>query len=160
PGAGKAHRADRALHRHGAQTTWRRRRHRRHASVHDHARRAQARCVDDHESDARHVPRRCAHALRVSALRGYTQREVEGTIVENPALAQGRRRAALAFIFVTLLIDILAFGLIIPVLPHLILGFVGGDDALAAQWYMCFSVAFFAMQFVFTPIQGALADWL
>jgi DHA1 family tetracycline resistance protein-like MFS transporter len=83
-----------------------------------------------------------------------------GNIVENTALPQGQRRAALAFIFVTLLIDILAFGLIIPVLPHLILDFVGGDDALAARWYMCFSVAFFIMQFFFTPIQGALSDWL
>jgi DHA1 family tetracycline resistance protein-like MFS transporter len=75
-------------------------------------------------------------------------------------MGAGRRRAALAFIFVTLLIDILAFGLIIPVLPHLILNFVGGDDASAARWYMLFSVAFFTMQFFFTPVQGALADWL
>ena len=75
-------------------------------------------------------------------------------------LGSGRRRAALAFIFVTVLIDILAFGLIIPVLPHLILNFVGGDDAAAARWYMLFSLAFFFMQFWFTPVQGALADWL
>ena len=75
-------------------------------------------------------------------------------------MGSSQRRAALAFIFVTLLIDILAFGLIIPVLPHLILDFVGGDDALAARWYMLFSVAFFTMQFFATPIQGALSDWL
>src|SRR4051812_37085484 len=75
---------------------------------------------------------------------------IEGNIVENsPPLSNSRRRAALAFIFVTLLIDILAFGLIIPVLPHLILGFVGNDDGLAARWYMLFSVAFFTMQFFF-----------
>ena len=68
------------------------------------------------------------------------------------------RRAALVFIFITLLIDILSFGLIIPVLPHLIKNFVGGDTSLAAWWYMAFAVVFMAMQFVFTPVQGALAD--
>lgn len=68
------------------------------------------------------------------------------------------RRAALVFIFITLLIDILSFGLIIPVLPHLIKGFVGGDVSTAAWWYLAFSVTFMAMQFVFTPVQGALSD--
>lgn len=71
---------------------------------------------------------------------------------------QSGRRAALVFIFITLLIDILSFGLIIPVLPHLIKRFVGGDTSLAAWWYMAFAVVFMAMQFVFTPVQGALAD--
>jgi DHA1 family tetracycline resistance protein-like MFS transporter len=70
------------------------------------------------------------------------------------------RRAALVFIFVTVLIDILAFGLIIPVLPHLIENFLDGNVSRAAVWYGYFSTAFFAMQFVFTPVQGALSDWL
>ena len=39
---------------------------------------------------------------------------------------QGPRRATVAFIFVTVLIDVMSFGLIIPVLPHLIEQFVGG----------------------------------
>lgn len=73
------------------------------------------------------------------------------------ALPAGRR-AALIFIFITLLIDILSFGLIIPVLPHLILGFVNENVSTAAWWYLAFSVVFMAMQFVFTPVQGALAD--
>ena len=72
----------------------------------------------------------------------------------------GPRRAALVFIFVTVLIDILAFGLIIPVLPHLIENFLSGNVSRAAVWYGYFSTAFFAMQFVFTPVQGALSDWL
>ena len=59
-----------------------------------------------------------------------------------------------------MLIDILAFGLIIPVLPHLIQGFLDGDVSRAAIWYGYFSTAFFVMQFFFTPVQGALADWL
>jgi DHA1 family tetracycline resistance protein-like MFS transporter len=80
---------------------------------------------------------------------------VENTNVSNP-----RRRAALVFIFVTVLIDILAFGLIIPVLPHLIQNFLDGNVSRAAVWYGYFSTAFFAMQFIFTPVQGALSDWL
>ena len=70
------------------------------------------------------------------------------------------RKAALAFIFITVLIDILAFGLIIPVLPHLIQHFLDGDVSRAAIWYGYFSTAFFTMQFFFTPVQGALSDWL
>ncbi len=68
------------------------------------------------------------------------------------------RRAALAFIFVTVLIDILSFGIIIPVLPHLVEQLVGGSIARAAVWTGVFSTMFALIQFVFSPIQGALAD--
>ena len=80
--------------------------------------------------------------------------------MENVASPQPVRKAALVFIFITVLIDILSFGLIIPVLPHLIQSFLGGDVSRAAVWYGFFSTAFFAMQFLFTPVQGALSDWL
>ncbi len=78
----------------------------------------------------------------------------------NTPVASAPRRAALIFIFVTVLIDILAFGLIIPVLPHLIQSFLGGDVSQAAIWYGWFATVFMAMQFIFTPVQGALSDWL
>jgi DHA1 family tetracycline resistance protein-like MFS transporter len=68
------------------------------------------------------------------------------------------RRAALAFIFVTVLIDVLAFGLIIPVLPHLVESFVGGDTEHAAYWIGLFGTVFAAIQFLTSPIQGALSD--
>ena len=68
------------------------------------------------------------------------------------------RKAALAFIFITVLIDVLAFGLIIPVLPHLIEDFVGGDTAHAAYWVGIFGTVFALIQFVTAPIQGALSD--
>lgn len=70
----------------------------------------------------------------------------------------GVRRAALAFVFVTVAIDILAFGIIIPVLPHLIQDFVGGDTALAARWVGAFGTVYALMQFAFSPMQGALSD--
>jgi len=79
--------------------------------------------------------------------------------VENETIA-APRRAALVFIFITVLIDILAFGLIIPVLPHLIQHFLDGDVSQAAIWYGWFSTAYMLMQFFFTPVQGALSDWL
>ena len=46
------------------------------------------------------------------------------------------RRAAFAFIFVTVALDSLALGVIIPVLPALVLEFEGGDGASAATWIM------------------------
>lgn len=68
------------------------------------------------------------------------------------------RRAALAFIFVTVLIDVMAFGLIIPVLPKLIKQFNGGNVEHAAYWVALFGTVFAAIQFVSSPIQGALSD--
>ena len=68
------------------------------------------------------------------------------------------RRAALAFIFVTVLLDILAFGMIIPVLPHLIASFYGGNLSKAAVTHGIFASVFMVMQFVCSPIQGALSD--
>lgn len=68
------------------------------------------------------------------------------------------RKAALIFIFVTVLIDILAFGVIIPVLPGLVREFTGGDFAEAAWWVGVFGTLFAGIQFLSTPIQGTLSD--
>ena len=68
------------------------------------------------------------------------------------------RRAALAFIFVTILVDVLAFGLIIPVLPQLLKKISGGVLADATVWHGLFATGFMVMQFFFSPIQGALSD--
>lgn len=68
------------------------------------------------------------------------------------------RRAALIFILVTVTLDILAMGLIIPVLPKLILDFLGGQMTDAATWSARFAVVFALMQFVFSPVLGVLSD--
>src|SRR5271170_7199949 len=73
-------------------------------------------------------------------------------------LSPPRRRAALNFIFVTVLIDMLAFGMIIPVLPILVQDFVGGNAARAATMYGLFGTAWALMQFIFSPVQGSLSD--
>lgn len=70
----------------------------------------------------------------------------------------GKRNAALIFIFVTVLIDVLSFGVIIPVLPGLVRQFTGGDYVQAAGWIGIFGFLFAAIQFVSSPIQGTLSD--
>jgi len=69
-----------------------------------------------------------------------------------------RRSAALAFIFVTVVLDMLALGLVIPVLPHLIEAFTGGDTAAAAGYNGLFATVWALMQFVAMPIMGGLSD--
>lgn len=68
------------------------------------------------------------------------------------------RRAAIAFIFITVVLDILALGVVIPVLPILIQDFVGGDTARAATMVGVFGTVWALMQFVCAPILGALSD--
>ncbi|OOG49388.1 tetracycline resistance MFS efflux pump [Rhodanobacter sp. C06] len=78
--------------------------------------------------------------------------------MNQPAAATSRKRAALAFIFVTVTLDMLAFGIIIPVMPHLIVELIGGSIAKAAVWVGAISTLFMLMQFLFSPVQGALSD--
>jgi DHA1 family tetracycline resistance protein-like MFS transporter len=68
------------------------------------------------------------------------------------------RRAALAFIFVTVVLDVLALGIVIPVLPKLVEQFLGGDTAHAARIVGLFGTVWALMQFVFSPVIGALSD--
>ncbi|QRO01470.1 TCR/Tet family MFS transporter [Archangium violaceum] len=70
----------------------------------------------------------------------------------------GPRRAALVFIFITILLDILAMGMIIPVLPKMVEGFLGGDTARAAEILGLFSTMWALMQFIFSPVLGAMSD--
>lgn len=70
----------------------------------------------------------------------------------------GRRKAALSFIFVTLLIDVIGFGIIIPVIPKLIseLKHVSVNEAATYGSILLSSFAF--MQFLFSPVLGNLSD--
>ncbi len=58
-----------------------------------------------------------------------------------------RRPAAVAFIFVTELLDMLALGMVIPVLPKPIESFVAGDTARASEYVGLFATVWAAMQF-------------
>ncbi|HEX4051356.1 MAG TPA: TCR/Tet family MFS transporter [Steroidobacteraceae bacterium] len=79
-------------------------------------------------------------------------------MTEREPFDHPRRTAAILFVFVTVTIDMLAFGIIIPVLPHLIVELIGGSIARAAVWSSGFGTLFMLMQFVCSPIQGALSD--
>lgn len=68
------------------------------------------------------------------------------------------RRGAVVFIFVTILLDTLALGVIIPILPKLVESFVDNDTASAAKIFGVFGTAWALMQFFFSPILGGLSD--
>jgi len=67
-------------------------------------------------------------------------------------------RAAFIFIFITVALDMLALGIIVPVLPRLIVEFEAGDVAGAAAVVGVFGTVWAAMQVVGSPLLGALSD--
>ncbi len=76
----------------------------------------------------------------------------------SAATPAARRPAAFIFIFITILLDMLALGLVMPVLPRLVQSFVANDTAVAARVFGLFGTAWAAMQFVASPVLGALSD--
>jgi len=84
---------------------------------------------------------------------------MEGSVDELKAkIGVVRREAAFIFIFATVLLDMLAIGIVIPVLPKLVIDFVGGDTEQAARIFGVFGTIWALMQFLFSPLQGALSD--
>ena len=73
-------------------------------------------------------------------------------------IGAARCKAAFVFIFATILLDMLAMGIVIPVLPKLVVDFVGGDTREAAKIFGLFGTAWALMQFLFAPLQGSLSD--
>ena len=68
------------------------------------------------------------------------------------------RKPAVGFIFVTLTLSIVGFGLLIPVLPKLIVQFQGGDIAEGSHAYGWIISVYALMQFIGAPILGSLSD--
>ena len=91
---------------------------------------------------------RFSSAPSVSSIRGWD------TIDRTAA----RRPAAVAFIFVTVVLDVLALGIIIPVLPKRVDNFLSGNTGRAAEIYGLFGSVWALMQFVCSPLLGALSD--
>ncbi|WP_296714231.1 TCR/Tet family MFS transporter [Rhodoblastus sp.] len=67
-------------------------------------------------------------------------------------------KAAFLFIFITVALDMIALGVMIPVLPKLIVSFEGGDFGTASRVVGYFGIAWAFMQFVFQPVLGSLSD--
>ncbi len=77
--------------------------------------------------------------------------------MQAPAPSPSARQAAMPFIMVTVLIDMLAIGLIIPVLPALV-GSFSASHADQAYWYGVVAFSFGIASFFGSPILGALSD--
>ena len=74
-------------------------------------------------------------------------------------MAMTNRKAAVGFIFLTLLIDVIGLGIIIPVMPQLIKHLIGTDDMSKVSIYSGWMTFLYAtMQFLFSPIIGSLSD--
>src|ERR1017187_7745688 len=72
--------------------------------------------------------------------------------------ASAQRKPALGFIFITLVLLVLGFGIIIPILPRLIVQFRGGSFAAGSSSYGLLVSVFAVMQFIASPILGSLSD--
>jgi DHA1 family tetracycline resistance protein-like MFS transporter len=68
------------------------------------------------------------------------------------------RSAAFIFIFLTVLLDMLALGIVMPVLPRLVLAFLGNDTARASTVVGVFGTVWALMQFLSSPVIGAVSD--
>src|SRR5262245_32166239 len=62
------------------------------------------------------------------------------------------------FVFITVVLDMLALGLVIPVLPKLVESFVGGNTARASEIIGLFGTVWALMQLLFSPVLGSLSD--
>ncbi len=76
----------------------------------------------------------------------------------EPAAPAGGQKMALVFILVTLAIDAMGIGLILPVMPDLIGQVSGGTLADAALWGGVLATSYAVMQFLFGPVLGSLSD--
>jgi DHA1 family tetracycline resistance protein-like MFS transporter len=73
-------------------------------------------------------------------------------------MASNKKSAAIGFIFITMLIDITGWGIIIPVIPKLIKELIHGDISEAAKIGGWLTFAYAITQFIFAPLVGNLSD--
>jgi len=69
-----------------------------------------------------------------------------------------KRNATLGFIFITVLLDMVSLGMIVPLLPKLISDFLHGNTARASEYIGLFTTTWAFIQFVFAPVLGMLSD--
>lgn len=71
---------------------------------------------------------------------------------------KNKKGAALGFIFITLAIDSIGLGIIIPIMPDLIKELIHEDLSQASVYGGWLTLSYAAMQFIFAPVMGALSD--
>ncbi len=67
-------------------------------------------------------------------------------------------KPAIIFIFITLVLDIVGIGLVVPILPKLVEQFQHGDVAAASHTYGALAALYSLMQFICAPLIGSLSD--
>ncbi len=75
-------------------------------------------------------------------------------LIVSPSTPAGAGRAALATLFLTVFLDLLGFGLVIPFLPEIARRDLGASDVVATLLGTAYSL----MQFLFVPLWGRLSD--
>ena len=73
-------------------------------------------------------------------------------------MKESKKSAAIGFIFVTLLLDIIGWGIIIPVIPGLIEELIHADVSTASKYGGWLTFAYAFTQFFFAPVIGNLSD--
>jgi MFS transporter, DHA1 family, tetracycline resistance protein len=77
---------------------------------------------------------------------------------KKSTMAANKKSAAIGFIFITMLIDITGWGIIIPVIPQLIKELIQGDISEASKYGGWLTFAYAITQFIFAPLIGNLSD--
>jgi DHA1 family tetracycline resistance protein-like MFS transporter len=104
--------------------------------------------------------------VQVNALRALQRNRTMQSVIlfsmsdEQKTLptSDGPRKAALAFILITVTLDMLALGMIAPVLPRLVESFLGGSAVSTARMLGIFGTVWALMQFLASPLLGSLSD--
>lgn len=73
-------------------------------------------------------------------------------------MKKSKKQAAVGFIFITVLLDVIGWGIIIPVIPNLIKELINGDISEAAKYGGWLTFAYAITQFIFAPVVGNLSD--
>lgn len=68
------------------------------------------------------------------------------------------KKTALLFIFITVLVDVIGIGIILPIIPDFIMELTGEGTAKAVIYGMWLTTAFAGMQFLFSPVLGEISD--
>ena len=78
--------------------------------------------------------------------------------LQNRKCMKPKKNAALIFIFITLLLDVIGLGIIAPVMPNLIMELTGEGISTSAQYGGWLIIAYALPQFLFAPVIGGLSD--
>lgn len=97
------------------------------------------------------MPRTADSPTQGGTTKRYAQKKLK-------TMSSNKKSAAIGFIFITMLIDITGWGIIIPVIPKLIQELIHGDVSEAAKIGGWIAFSYAITQFVFSPIIGNLSD--